>query len=61
MNHNLSLCFFAAVMVAGVGSIGNAAPESVEASGVLALDRVVSEVLSNNPTLKAGEAPVGRR
>ncbi len=43
-------------MVAGVGSIGNAAPESGEASGVLSLERVVTEVLTNNPTLKAAYA-----
>ena len=52
----LSFYLFAGAVLAGAGSIGNAAPQPGETSEVLSLDRVVSEVLTNNPTLKAAYA-----
>lgn len=49
MKRQLSFCLFAAVLLAGTASRGQ------ESAG-LSLDAVISEVLSNNPSLKAANA-----
>jgi outer membrane protein TolC len=56
MKLKLSSGLVAAAMMAGIHGVGNAAPQRDGASEVLSLDSVVSEVLTNNPALKAANA-----
>jgi cobalt-zinc-cadmium efflux system outer membrane protein len=56
MKSKLFFGLITVAVMAGIDALGSAAPPVGDTGEILSLDRVVSEVLSNNPALKAANA-----